>query len=61
MTNRNAGLLDALIEIGKERQQVLANLKVAYESHDFENTLVYVGQLLGLNEKVKGLEHEKSH
>jgi hypothetical protein len=47
------GLLDALFEVGRERQRILANLRSAYERKDFEGVLIYVEQIVGLEKKLE--------
>jgi hypothetical protein len=53
-------LVDALFEIGKQRQQLLSNLRTAYEKHDLGSVLECVEQLIGLDKKVKE-PSEKRH
>ena len=54
------GLVDALFEVGKQRQRILSNLRAAFEKKDLENVLVYVEQLVGLDKKLEG-PSEKGH
>jgi ATP phosphoribosyltransferase regulatory subunit HisZ len=54
------GLVDALFEVGKERQQILSNLRSAFEKKDLESVLLFVGQLVGLDKKLEG-PSEESH
>lgn len=54
------GLVDALFEVGKERQQILSNLRSAFEKKDLESVLLFVGQLVGLEQKLEG-PSEESH
>jgi hypothetical protein len=56
------GLVDALIEVGRERQRIFENLRSAFERRDFQAVLVYVEQLVGLEAKVsKEKSNEQSH
>jgi hypothetical protein len=57
---RKPGLVDALFEVGKERQQILSNLRSAFEKKDLESVLHFVGQLIGLEKKLEG-PSEKGH
>lgn len=52
--------MDALLEVGKERQQILSNLRSAFEKKDLESVLLFVGQLVGLDKKLEG-PSEESH
>ena len=54
------GLVDALFEVGKQRQQILQNLRSAYEKKDLEAVLVHVAELVGLEESLER-PREKSH
>lgn len=62
VTERQPGLVDALFEVGRERQQILSNLRSAFEKKDLDSVLLYVAQLVGLDADVKGpSSEEKSH
>jgi len=52
--------VDALFEVGKQRQQILQNLRSAYEKKDLEAVLVHVAELVGLEESLER-PREKSH
>ena len=60
MSDRQPGLVDALLEIGKERQQILADLRTAYQKKDLESVLKNVSKIVGLDEELEGPD-EKSH
>jgi hypothetical protein len=55
------GLIDALFEVGKRRQEILSNLRSAFEEKDLERVLTYVEQLVGLDDKMRKESREKSH
>jgi hypothetical protein len=55
------GLIDALVEIGRERQRILTNLRTAYEAHDLDGVLKHVGEIVGVEEKIEEEPREKSH
>lgn len=54
------GIVDALFEIGKRRQQILSNLRKAREAQDLKKVLEFVDELVGLDKKLEG-PSEKSH
>lgn len=54
------GLVDALFEVGRERQQILSNLRSAFERNDLDSVLLFVAQLVGLDKKLEG-PSEESH
>lgn len=54
VSDRQPGLVDALIEVGRKRQQILSKLRRAFESKDFESVLLYAGQLVGIEKKLEG-------
>ena len=60
MTDRQPGLVDALFEVGRARQQILSNLRSAFENRDLDSVLLYVEQLVGLDTKSEG-KREESH
>lgn len=60
MSDQTPGLVDALFEVGKQRQQILTNLRAAFEKKDLNEILTYVEQLVGLDKKLEG-PSEKSH
>jgi hypothetical protein len=61
MSHVQSGLLDALVEVGKERQRILTNLRSAYEAHDLDGVLHYVGEIVGVEEKLEEAPRDKSH
>lgn len=61
MADHQPGLVDALVEVGKQRQQILSNLRSAFEKKDLASVLVYVEQIVGLDKKVEKEPREKSH
>jgi hypothetical protein len=58
--NDQPGLVDALFEVGRKRQQILSDLRSAFEKRDLDSVLLYVGQLVGLDAKLEG-PSEKGH
>lgn len=60
MPDHQPGLVDALIEVGRKRQQILSNLRSAFEKKDLGSVLQYVEQLVGLDRKLEE-PGEKSH
>jgi hypothetical protein len=61
MSQTQSGLIDALVEIGKERQRILTNLRTAYEAHDLDEVLHFVAEIVGVEEKLEEEPREKSH
>lgn len=59
--DRQPGLVDALFEVGRQRQQILSNLRSAFEEKNLERVLTHVAELLGLDDKVKEASSEESH
>lgn len=59
MKSSQSGLVDALFEVGRQRQQLLSNLRRALEEKNLGSVLLYAEQLVGLD--VKALDREKSH
>jgi hypothetical protein len=55
------GIVDALFEVGKQRQEILRNLKKAYEKDDVDNMRKYVRELIGLDNDTRASLREKSH
>ena len=55
------GLVDALFEVGKRRQEILSNLRSAFEAKDLDRVLTFVEQLVGLDEKLRKESREESH
>lgn len=60
MSECRPGLVDALFEIGKERQEILKKLRVAYETNDLGAVLENVEKIIGLDKKLEG-PSEKGH
>jgi len=54
------GLVDCLLEVGKQRQQILCNLRSAFEEKNLDRVLTLVAELLGLDDKVRKASNEKS-
>jgi hypothetical protein len=61
MSHQQIGLIDALVEVGKERQRILTNLRTAYEAHDLDQVLHFVAEIVGVDEKIEEAPIEKSH
>jgi hypothetical protein len=61
MSNTQSGLIDALVEVGKERQRILTNLRTAYVAHDLDGVLHFVAEIVGVDEKLEEGPREKSH
>jgi hypothetical protein len=61
MSQTQSGLIDALVEIGKERQRILTNLRAAYVAHDLDGVLHFVSEIVGVEEKLEEEPREKSH
>ena len=66
----NPGLIDAILEVGRERQQILNKLKSAFENEDYTAALFHARLLVGLdsnmdlmlyNKAAEGKALEKSH
>jgi hypothetical protein len=55
------GLVDALFEVGKQRQEILSNLRSAFETKNLGLVLTFVEQLVGLDDKVNRESREESH
>jgi hypothetical protein len=55
------GLVDALFEVGKQRQEILSNLRKAFEANDLGGVLTYVEQLVGLDDGLERTREKKSH
>ena len=58
--DRQPGLVDALLEVGKQRQQILSNLRSAFEEKNLDRVLTLVAELLGLDDRLKEASNEKS-
>ena len=58
--DRQPGLVDCLLEVGKQRQQILSNLRSAFEEKNLDRVLTLVAELLGLDDKVREASDEKS-
>ena len=57
---KHPGLVDALYSVGKQRQQILSNLRHAYQKKKLDDVLKYVAELIGVDEKLEA-PLEKSH
>jgi hypothetical protein len=53
--------VDALFEVGKQRQEILTNLRKAFEKKDLGGVLTYVEQLVGLDDQLERTREKKSH
>jgi hypothetical protein len=49
-----SGVVEAILEVGRQRNSLLESMRLALESGDNETALTFARQLCGIN-------HEKSH
>ncbi len=57
-----SNIVDAIIEIGNQRRQILVRMKEAVGAEDLETVFACAKQLVGLNERQAKVDsEEKSH
>lgn len=56
----NPGLIDAILEVGRERQQILDKLKSAFENEDYDAALFHARLLVGLDSNMDLMLYNKA-